>query len=193
MNWIERILARLGTPDGASVSVDIAALDAAIDAIITSQGRQLLCMDFWSDPQEEFQVPIGAATLEITPTVTVVGLPAGATIVRAIAMFKFRMVENIYAGVNKLDGATVGSTSQVIQVKETTAGGYIDAIKFVDDQFTLADTIREGGDVLIGNINIAAQVDDNDSYTFQWLLRKADQNFLNFNDIQVGLRIWFSV
>lgn len=170
-----------------------ANIPADIDGLKTSRDRQLFSMDFWSDPQEEVQVAQAAGTLVITPTVTVADLPGGATIVRAIAMFKFRMVENIYAGVNKLDGATDPDTSQVIQVKETAAGAYIDAIKFVDDQFTLADTAREGGDVLIGSIDIAAQVDGNDSYTFQWLLRKADQDFINFNDVQVGLRIWYSV
>ncbi len=150
-------------------------------------------MDFWSEPQEEIQVPTVAATLVFTPTVTVADLPAGATIVRAIAMFKFRMVENTYAGVNRLDGATVATISQVIQLKETAAGAYIDAINFVDDQFTLADSAREGGDVLIGSIDITAQVDANDNYTFRWLLRKADQDFINFNDCQVGLRIWYSL
>ncbi|MBA7648816.1 hypothetical protein ES703_56606 [subsurface metagenome] len=150
-------------------------------------------MDFWSDPQEEIAVPGAAATLVFTPTVTIADLPDGATIVRAIAMFKFRMVENTYAGVNALDGATNPGISQVIQVKETTAGAYIDAINFVDNQFTLADSTREGGDILIGSMNIVAQVDDNGNYTFQWLMRKADQDFINFNDCQVGFRIWYSV
>lgn len=151
-------------------------------------------MDFWSDPQEEVQVPAAAATLVFTPTVTIADLPADATIVRAIAMFKFRMVENAHATLaNNLDGGTVPNTSQVIQVKETAAGAYIDAINFVANQFTLAAATREGGDVLIGSIDIKAQVDGNDSYTFQWLMRKAAQDFINLNDCQVGLRILYSV
>ena len=154
----------------------------------------ILCsMDFWSDPQEEIAVPAVAATLVFTPTVTVADLPPGATIVRAIAMFKFRMVENTHDGANALDGATNPDTSQVIQVKETAAGAYIDAINFVDNQFTLDNLTREGGDVLIGSIDIVGQVDGNDSYTFQWKMRKCDADFINFNDCQVGLRIWYSI
>ncbi|GAI75861.1 unnamed protein product, partial [marine sediment metagenome] len=154
----------------------------------------LFCIDFWSDPQEEVQVPAAAATLVFTPTVSVTDLPATATIVRAIAMFKFRMVENAHATLaNNLDGGTVPNTSQVIQVKETDAGAYIDAINFVANQFTLAAATREGGDVLIGPKDIKAQVDGNDSYTFQWLMRKAAQDFINLNDCQVGLRILYSV
>jgi len=184
------VLVDIHDTDLPAVKTDTAAIKTQTDKIA---GKMLFSMDFWSDPQEEVQVAAAAGTLVITPTVTVADLPAGATIVRAIAMFKFRMVENIYAGENNLDGATNPDTSQVIQVKETAAGAYIDAINFVNNQFTLADTAREGGDVLIGSIDITGQVDGNDSYTFRWLLRKADQDFINFNDIQVGLRIWYSV
>ncbi len=170
----------------------VSSIETDIATIIASQGRNLFSMDLWSDPQEEVQAAAAAGTLTL-PTVTVADLPAGATIVRAIAMFKFRMIENIYAGVNKLDGATVASTSQVIQVRDDTPGTWRDAINLVDDQFTLADTAREGGDVLIGSVDIAVEVDANDGYNFQWLLANADQDFINFNDVQVGLRIWYSV
>ncbi|MBA7672509.1 hypothetical protein ES703_80686 [subsurface metagenome] len=159
----------------------------------TINTTQLHVMDFWSNPQEEIQVPAVAATLVITPVVNVADLPGGATIVRAIGMFKFRMVENTYDGANALDGPTVADTSQVIQVKETTAGAYIDAINFADNQFTFTELGREGGDVFIGQVDIAAQVDANGSYTFQWLLRKSDGDFIIFNDIQMGIRIWYSI
>jgi len=152
-------------------------------------------MDFWSDPVEEVSVDGDAGTLAAMATVTVADLPTGATIVRAIAMMKFRSIENTNAAANKLDGATVDNTSQVIQVADDTPGTYYDAIKFVDDQFGLAGSTREGGDVLIGSVDIAGagKVDANDGYIFRWLLSNADQDDLNFNDVQFGLRIWYSV
>lgn len=153
-------------------------------------------MDFWSDPVEEIAVPAGAATLNTLPSVTVGDLPAGATIVRAIAMFKARIIENINAAVNSLDGATNPGVSQVIQVKDSAAGPQTDAIKFVDEQFSIgAGPLREGGDVLIGSIDIsgAGVVDANDVYAFRWLLAKAHLLGINFNDVQTGLRIWYSV
>lgn len=170
---------------GNTVQEDIASLS-------TNLGRTLCCMDFWSDPQEEVSVTSGAGTKTL-PSVTVADLPSGATIVRAMAMFKFRMIENTNAAANKLDGATVASTSQVIQVRDDTPGTWRDAINFVDDQFGVAATTREGGDVCIGSIDIAVEVDGNDTYNFQWLLALADQDNLNFNDVQTGLRIWYSV
>ena len=165
---------------------------AEVAALQTSMGRTLFCLDFWSDPQEEVQLAAAAGTKTL-PDVTVADLPAGATIVRAIAMFKFRMIENTNAAANKLNGGTVANTSQVIQVRDDTPGTWRDAINFVDDQFGLAATTREAGDVCIGSIDIAVEVDGNDTYNFQWLLARADLDNLNFNDVQVGLRIWYSV
>lgn len=161
-----------------------------------STTRQLFSMDFWSNPVEEVSVPAGAATLNTLPSVTVADLPAGATIVRAIAMFKARIIENINALANSLDGATNPGLSQVIQVKDSGAGVQTDAINFVDNQFGIAaGPLREGGDVLIGSIDIsgAGVVDGNDVYAFRWLLAKADVASLNFNDVQTGLRILYSV
>jgi len=159
-----------------------ANLPTDIAALATSQGRMLFVMDFWSLSQEEVALTVAAGDKAL-PSVTVADLPAGATIVRAIAMFKFRMVENhTYAGVNSLDGA------QEIQV-----AGSVDAINFVDTQFTLAEGAREGGDVIIGIIDIAATVTANGAYAFHWDLAKALQTGINFNDVQVGIRIWYSV
>ncbi|GAI73902.1 unnamed protein product, partial [marine sediment metagenome] len=119
MNWIQRLLGRFD--------------------------RQLFTMDFWSLPQEEVAIPAAPAADQPLPSVTVEDLPDGATIVRAIAMFKFRMVENSNPAPNKLAGA------QEIQIAAS-----VDAINFVADQFTIAAETREGGDVIIGAIDIAA-------------------------------------
>lgn len=168
-------------------------LKAYIDTLETSMGRTLFCMDFWSASQEEVQLSdtVGNKTF---PTVEVADLPDGATVVRAIAMFKFRMIENVHESLaNNLDGATVANTSQVIRVQESGNGTYVDAIDFVDNQFNVAAATREGGDVIIGTHDIASTVDANDTYTFLWLQAMADEDHLNFNDVQVGLRIWYSV
>ncbi|MBA7663774.1 hypothetical protein ES703_71822 [subsurface metagenome] len=170
-------------------------LKALLNTINTSQDRMLFSMDFWSDPKEEVQLDGDTAATIALGTVTIADLPDGATIVRAIAMFKFRMVENVNVAANKLDGATNPDTSQVIQVADDTPGTYYDAINFVDDQFGVAAETREGGDLIVGSIDIAGagKVDANDGYLFRWLLALADEDYLNFNDVQVGLRIWYSI
>ncbi|MBL7166967.1 MAG: hypothetical protein ISS55_10900 [Dehalococcoidales bacterium] len=157
-----------------------------------SSGKQLLSMDFWSEPLEEARINAAGITVSL-PTVTIGGLPGGAVILRAIAMFKFRMVENTNAAANKLNGGTVAETSQVIQVRDDTPGAWIDAINFIDDQVGLDGETREGGDVCIGSIDISSIVDGNDGYEFRWLLGRADLDFISFNDVQVGIRAWYSV
>lgn len=161
-------------------------IDAEIDAVITSQGRMLFTMDFWSDTQEELLINATAGDKSL-PDVIVSGLPAGATVVRAMAHFKFRMVENVYAGANAINVA------QHIQVRDDTPGTFRDAISIADNLFSFSEASREGGDVLCGDHDIAVEVDGNDTYNFQWTNADADQISINFNDIQTGLRIWYSV
>jgi len=177
----------------AAVDTEVAAIKTQTDKIA---GKMLFSMDFWSEGLEEAQIgdTVAGATVSL-PNIVVADLPDGATIVRAILMFKFRMIENTYAGVNKLNGATVAATSQVIQIQDSAASGWADAINFVDDFFTFAEATREGGDVIVGTVDVAGagKVDALDTYSVRWLLARADQDYLNFNDCQVGLRIWYSL
>jgi hypothetical protein len=145
-------------------------------------------MDFWSAPQEEVQLTdIAAPGTDVAlPNVTVAGLPAGAVIARAIAMFKFRMVENTGAA-NALQG------DQHIQVRNNVAGTWRDSISMMDNMFTLAAATREGGDVYIGDHNIVVEVTGNATFNFQWAASLVDVANLQFNDCQTGLRIWYSV
>jgi hypothetical protein len=176
----------------SQIQTNITQVQNDVTSIVTSSGGQLSSADFWSDPLEEVRLNAAGITVSL-PTVTVEGLPGGAAILRAIAMFKFRMVENTNAAANKLNGGTVADTSQVIQVRDDTPGAWGDAINFVDDQFGLASEVREGGDVCIGSIDISGIANGNDIYEFRWLLGKSDLDFISFNDVQVGVRVWYSV
>jgi len=174
------------------VKTNITQVQNDVSHVVLLSGKQLLSMDFWSDPIEEAQIDAAGVTVSL-PAVTIDEIPAGATILRAIAMFKFRMVENTNAAANKLNGGTIAATSQVIQVRDDTPGAWGDAINFADDQIGLDGETREGGDVCIGSIDISSIVDGNDIYEFQWLLGRADLDFISFNDVQVGIRAWYSV
>ena len=174
------------------VKNDITLVQNDVSQVVLSSGKQLLSMDFWSDPLEEARINAAGVSVSL-PGVTIDSIPAGATILRAIAMFKFRMVENTNTAANKLNGGTVANTSQVIQARDDTPGAWIDAINFVDDQVGLDGETREGGDVCIGSIDISSIVDGNDGYELQWLLGRADLDFISFHDVQAGIRVWYSV
>ena len=149
-------------------------------------------LDFWALMKPTVTIDGVALTIPILGNVVVASLPAGATIVRAIAMLKFRVIENTNVAINQLDGSTVANTSQVIQVKKA-GGAWLDAIQFTTTQFRIPATTRESGDVIIGQDNVVAQVNANATYEFQWLLAKALLVDLQMKDIQTGLRIWYSV
>ncbi|KKK67673.1 hypothetical protein LCGC14_2951750, partial [marine sediment metagenome] len=90
-------------------------------------------------------------------------------------------------------GANAINVAQHIQVRDDTPGTWRDAISIADNLFTFTEAAREGGDILIGDHDITVEVDGNDDYNFQWASADADQISINFNDIQVGLKIWYSV
>ena len=173
------------------VQNDVIQIQSDIDSIPTDVVELLTFTDFWSNPITEAEIDSAGVTVSL-PGVTVGGLPDGATVLRAIAIFKFRMIENTDASANALDGDTEPATSQVIQVRDDTPSDWIDAINFVDGQFGLGGETRESGDVCIGSIDISGIVVGNAGYEFQWLLGRANQDSIIFNDIQMGIRVWFS-
>ncbi|MDD5700622.1 MAG: hypothetical protein PHU23_01115 [Dehalococcoidales bacterium] len=175
---------------GANLAIgdEILLLNPAIARLIPdvpTDAGQLNCLDFWSLPKEEVQLPAVAADVAM-PDVVVAGLPSGATVHRAVAIFTFRAIENTNAAANKLSG------SQSIRVR-LAAGTWTNAITFADDIFGLDASTREGGDAYIGSINLSAIITGNGTYNFQWAQAIADLANINFNDVQVGLRVWYSV
>ena len=147
--------------------------------------RSVIVQDFWSAYQEEVAVT-GTATDISMPSVTIASLPSGATVNKVIALVKFRVIEDTSGSANKLSGA------QNIQVKKSTSSTWVDAIALIDDLFGIAASTREGGDAIIGLTDVSAEVTGNATYNFQWASAIADGANLNFNDVQIGLRVEYS-
>jgi repressor of nif and glnA expression len=102
-------------------------------------------------------------------------------------MFMCRAIENTHATIaNKLQDA------QNIEVN-FAGGAFVDAINFADDLFGVAIATREMGTVVIGDNNVNATVTGNGTCTFRIDAARADQNNLNFNDFQCGVRVYFTV
>ena len=180
------------TNAAATITIDgFAQIYGAITATgtVTYHGN-LNCLDFWSATQALVSLTDTAApgTDTALPNVVVAALPVGAKVSRATAYFKYRVLENSNVAANKLQG------DQNIQVQKGGGGGYVTGIALVDDLLGIAGgPLREGGDVLMGNTDLAAKVTGNDTYNFQWTAALVDQANLNFYDVQVGLRVWFTI
>jgi hypothetical protein len=157
-------------------------LDLLIDAIKARTDNRLQTVTFFSPPVTEI-VADSTHTDAALPTVTIPNWTG--TIVHVYAGFKFRMIENTNAAVNKLSGA------QEIQINKA-GGAWTDAINFVDDQFGLAATTREGGDVVMGIIDLVGTIDVfNTTAQFQWDEPLTDQDALHFNDVQTFVTIMY--
>jgi len=143
----------------------------------------------WSAPTPLVQLTDTSSpgTNVALPDVVVADLPTGATVTAAYALFKFRIIENTNAADNQLQG------TQSIQVKESVAGAYINAIDFEDNEFAVPASTKQGGDVIIGDNDIKAQVAGNGTYNVQWTAALVDQANLEFKTVQTGLHIYFSV
>lgn len=144
-------------------------------------------IDFWSELDD--LVTITTTPVNITlPSVTVVGVPNGARIIRVVAMLKYRAAEDTSGAINSL----VLAGTEHIQV-DKTGGTFVDAIRLIASTIQLAATSRDGGDVWVGDIDIKAEVDANDTYELRWEGADAVGNNLLIRDLQTGLRVYFTV
>jgi hypothetical protein len=146
---------------------------------------------FWSDSQLGVTIPAAAGTL-VLPDVVVSGVPVGATIVKAKPIGIYRIVDNLNVALNKLNGATVAATSQVIQIAKG-AGPWVDAINFIDDQFSIPGSSREGSRPIACSLDLSAVVTGNDTYHFRWLLARADLDSLYFQGFNMLIQLAFSL
>ena len=151
--------------------------------LVKSTGRQT--MDFWSDIDDVIDLPAAAADTAL-PSVVVSGVPSHAKLQRVVALLKVRAIENTNAG-----GANAINGAQNIQVRKA-AGAWVAAINLGNNQWTVAASTRESGDVLIGDNDLKATVDGDGTYNFQFASAAVDLASLRLNDVIVGLRFFFS-
>lgn len=160
---------------------DVEAIKAKTDNL----SDQVSPMDFWSDVDDSISLPAVAADTAL-PDVVVSGVPSGVTIDRVVAMLKVRSIENTSAsGANAINGA------QNIQVRKS-AGSWVAAINLANNQWTVAASTREAGDVLIGDNDLKTTVDGDATYNFQFASALVDYANLQLNDVIIGLRFYFS-
>jgi len=158
---------------------------AAIKAKTDQLDTQVSPMDFWSDLDDVIDLPVGPTDTPL-PSIVVSGVPSGVTLDRVVVILKVRAIENTNAG-----GANAINVAQNIQVRKA-GGTWVPAINLADNQWTVAASTRESGDVLIGDNDVKATVDGDGTYNFQFASAAVDLAVLRLNDVLVGLRFFFS-
>ncbi|KKN35590.1 hypothetical protein LCGC14_0782000 [marine sediment metagenome] len=169
--------------DAIKVQTDLLPSDPADQSDVVDEVKKGLSSEiFWSDTDDTITITTTAAD-DALPSVVVSGIPAGAAITRVVVIIKIRAIENTNGSANNLNGA------QDIEVKESAAGSWIAAINLAASMWAVAASTREAGDVLIGDIDVKAQVTGNGTYNLQLAMADAAQNNLVLNDVLVGLKV----
>jgi len=149
--------------------------------------KSMTWIDLWSSYSTQVQLTSVAGDKSL-PSITIADLPAGAAIVRAVMMLKFRTIENTNAAINSVSGA------QNIQAEKAVDGTWVTGISLGGGECSVPATTRESGDVMMGTNDIKSQLPANgEIINFKWTNAKSAQDSLNFNDVQVGLRIWLAI
>lgn len=152
----------------------------------------LTTVEFWSAIQAETQIGSGAATKSL-PSVTLPDITIG-TLKAVFIMMKYTCARNAGSG-----AASYVSGAQNIQVKESVAGSWTTGMVMPDKAMymQLLDEAAEDwrnnitpGQTLIGPTDVKAEVAAmNKTYSMQWLSAKAFQDYLQLQDVQMGLRL----
>jgi hypothetical protein len=138
----------------------------------------------WSVPVDT--VPVTSIPGDVAlPSLVLTNVPAGVTVFQALAYFKFHVIENTNILANSINGA------QNIQIKTPGGLNWTTCIALPDGLYAVAGSTREGGDVLAGTADVSSVVKGNGTYNLKWTLAQALQNNLNFDDVQVMLRVWY--
>lgn len=155
---------------------------------INGDNPKRLTRTFYSDVQISATLAAAAGDVNLPSVV----LPNIRGVIREVYVgLKFRMMENTNVAANKID------TAQNIRIKRTGGAWGVDdvaAINLVDDQWGIAASTREGGDVQIGDNNVAAEVDGfNETYTIRFEDGNVDVDSLVLYDVQTFLIVTYEV
>lgn len=136
---------------------------------------------FFSIVDDSISLPAAAADTNL-PDIVLPNIRG--TIIDVRVGIKIRMIENTSAsGANALEGA------QAIRIMKSGASWGADdvaAIDLSDNQWTVATSTREGGDVQIGDNDVASEVDAfNTTYNLRFEDANVDYDYLQLNDVQV--------
>lgn len=139
---------------------------------------------FASEVQPTVVLPAVAANVSL-PSVTIPAdfLPAGSNIKRVIAGLAWRKQVDSSAAANAVNVA------QNIQVRSDAPGTFVNAINIVDNSLATEPSATEGGEMLLGDEDISAEVDEADTYEFQWTDADVDGASLTLHDVQTYLLV----
>lgn len=145
--------------------------------------------DFWSKQVASVTLTAGGEAAPVAlPDVVVSGLPVGATILRVVALLKIALIRDTSTADNAVDVSTGH-----VEVRKGPGGTWTQAIDIPDNAWSVdvSTSPDRGGDAMIGDRDLKAEVDGDATYNVQFDLLGVDGTSLLLLDVMVGLRIFF--
>jgi hypothetical protein len=169
----------------ADVDTLISRLTAARAGYMDKLANHVIIDVYFSVQDDVIDLPAAATDTDL-PNIVLPNISG--TIDHVYVGIKFAMKENTSAsGSNAIAGA------QAIRVKKSTGTWGVDdvaAINLSDNQWMVAASTREGGDVQVGAVDVVGEVDAfNATYNLRFENADVDYDFLRLNDVQVFLKV----
>jgi len=157
------------------------ALKAAIE-------RKVTHMDFWADNTAQVALTTVLTADYNLNSLVIAGIPTGATIVRVVALLKIASIRDTSGSDNAVNGATALKVDA-----DSEYGSLVTAIDIVDNSWAVdvSQTVERGGDVLIGDNDVKAEITGNGTFYAQLQNIGCDGNNLNLEDVAWGVRVYF--
>ena len=185
MNWIERILASLGL------------IKTQTDKI----PKLLPFKDQWCGPPiASLAITDTAANKDFSNVVFPTGfLPAGAIVQAIYLMVKWRKQVDSSAAPNAINGAS--KTIRVMKNGATWGTNDIVGMTFADNQLATGASTTEGGDMIVGDVDVKGEVDDVDNETYNVRSEQTnrtdalvvDGDALTLHDVYTGFRVYYTL
>jgi hypothetical protein len=160
---------------------------AILKQLVNMQRRAVHEMTFFSEVDNLITLNASAAD-ETFPPVTVADIPSGAVVVRAILGVIVGQFEDTSGSANSV----VLAGTEHFQI-DKTGGSYIDAIKLLAAQWLTGASSTRGGTVLVGDIDISAEVDGNDTYEIKMENADVTGASLLLRDVQTFIKVWYTL
>jgi len=174
--------------DPADESAIEAAITTAHSATETKIERKVTHMDFWADNKAQVVLTTVATADYPLNSLVIAGIPNGATLVRVVALLKIASIRDTSGSDNAVNGATA------LKVDADVAyGSTVTAIDIEDNSWAVdvSQAVERGGDVLIGDNDVKAEINGNGTFYAQLENIACDGNNLKLEDVAWGVRIYF--
>jgi hypothetical protein len=157
-------------------------------ATMTALNRKIQRMDFWADNKASVVLTtVGTADYALN-SLTVAGIPSGATLVRVVAVLKIAAIRDT----STLDNAVNGATALKVDA-DVAYGSLVTAIDIEDNSWAIliANGADRGGDILFGDNDVKTEISGNGTYYARLENIACDGNNLTLLDVTWGVRIYF--